>query len=71
MRLSLTAYFLGSFMSASAAQSASVGSVNTPLTALAAAVSGDTRYTLALSVPLRAKKLRLNVRSDTASVLGL
>ena len=42
-----------------------VGSVNTPVIAEAAAVSGETRYTCASAVPLLARKLRLNVRKLT------
>ena len=41
-----------------------------PVSADAAAVSGDTRYTLALLVPERPSKLRLLVLSETASVAG-
>ena len=47
-----------------------VGSVNTPAIADAAAVSGDTKYTCASAVPLRAKKLRLNVRKLTPADCG-
>ena len=40
------------------------GSVITPVSALAAAVDGEQRYTASSTVPLRPGKLRLNVRSD-------
>ena len=48
----------------------SLGSVISPVSAAATAVSGETRYTLASLVPLRPKKLRLNVRNDTPAELG-
>jgi hypothetical protein len=47
---------------------ASRGSVTTPVSAATAAVSGLTRYTFALLVPERFRKLRLEVRSETESV---
>ena len=47
------------------------GEVTLPVSALTAAVSGETRNTCALFVPLRPSKLRLFVRSDTAPVRGL
>ena len=46
------------------------GSVISPSSAHAAAVSGLTRYTCALFVPLRPSKLRFEVRTLTASVWG-
>ena len=47
-----------------------VGSTSTPAIADAAASSGETRYTSASLVPLRAKKLRLNVRSEIPAERG-
>ena len=46
------------------------GSVIAPVSAAATAVSGDTRYTCASFVPLRPRKLRLNVRRLTPPELG-
>ena len=47
------------------------GSVISPVSAAATAVSGETRYTPASAVPLRPRKLRLKVRRDTPALLGL
>ena len=48
----------------------SLGSLNSPIRALHAAVSGLTRYTLALLVPLLPSKFLLLVLRDTPSVPG-
>ena len=46
------------------------GSVNMPVRAEAAAVSGLTRYTCPSAVPLRPSKFRLKVRRETPPELG-
>ncbi len=46
------------------------GSLITPVSALAAAVDGEQRYTASSIVPLRPGKLRLNVRSEGCALTG-
>src|SRR5699024_1337582 len=46
------------------------GSVISPVSAAATAVSGETRYTWPSAVPERPSKLRLKVLSDTPPELG-
>jgi hypothetical protein len=46
------------------------GSVIAPVSAVAAAVDGEHKYTRSSAVPLRPGKLRLNVRTDASPLIG-